>query len=120
MVNQVEAVLNYLLPGDYEYTTHSGVVTLVSVPEELPAQFSFQQIRVAEGYTGGGQVGANYRFIGDDAAIADVDLNFYNGLQPLVDLDPLLDGIQVDLGAQDYANENLWQKLTSSNDLDDL
>ncbi|MEW5797300.1 MAG: hypothetical protein AB1772_13220, partial [Candidatus Zixiibacteriota bacterium] len=120
VVNQVESVLNVLLPGDYDYTTKSGVQTLISLPSILPDQFSPQQIRIAPGYVGGGQVGANYRFIGSDLAVLDTDLNPDNGLQPLVDLYPLLPGIQVDLGTQDYSNTNLWQKLTSSNDLADL
>ena len=59
VVDQVGAVLNAILPGDYDYTTRSGVVTLISVPSVLPDQYAPQQIRVAPGHSAGGQIGAS-------------------------------------------------------------
>jgi len=95
VVDQVSSVLDILLPGDYDYTTKSGIITLTPVPSVLPDQFSPQQIRIASNYDASkGLIEANYRFIGDDLAILDTDLDTENGLQPLVDLDPDMDGIQ--------------------------
>jgi hypothetical protein len=179
VVNHVESVLDILLPGDYDYTTKSGEVTLISVPDVLPDQFSPQQIRIADDYTGGGELGGNYRFIGNtieylyettgaellklldpyttivtlsagyagtggvagssymfigDEPSGEVNIGIEDYLDEtrweqvvgqiadnyVLDIDPLLDGVQADLGAQDYTNTNLWDKLESSDNLADL
>ena len=88
----VTDIAKTLLPGDYKYTTLSGTQTVEKSALSLlgASLLAGTRVRVGAGYSIGGDVGAVYEYLGDDATI--------------------------DLGAENYADASRWKKLVGGAD----